>query len=111
MTNGTQLAQQWTALWNGDYDLADQILTPDFQVLFASDAPALRGPEGFLSFLRPWRESALASGSSSKALRSRTRTPSAPRSGGTSAMTRSGKARAGWTSSAAPTGGSPGCGR
>ncbi|RSS79287.1 nuclear transport factor 2 family protein [Streptomyces sp. WAC06614] len=34
---GTRLVEGWTALWNGDVALADQILAPDFRLHFADD--------------------------------------------------------------------------
>ncbi|WP_329376436.1 hypothetical protein OG625_02665 [Streptomyces sp. NBC_01351] len=34
---GTRLVEGWTALWNGDVALAEQILAPDFRLHFADD--------------------------------------------------------------------------
>ncbi|MFD9726254.1 MULTISPECIES: hypothetical protein [unclassified Streptomyces] len=34
---GTRLVEGWAALWNGDVDLAEQILAPGFRLYFADD--------------------------------------------------------------------------
>ncbi|MFE2477721.1 hypothetical protein [Streptomyces sp. NPDC059389] len=34
--SGTKLLQGWTALWNGDLALAEQIIHPGFQLRFAN---------------------------------------------------------------------------
>ncbi|MFG2994185.1 hypothetical protein ACGFZK_33650 [Streptomyces sp. NPDC048257] len=34
---GTRLVERWTALWNGDVALAEQILAPGFRLHFADD--------------------------------------------------------------------------
>ncbi|WP_414945186.1 nuclear transport factor 2 family protein [Amycolatopsis sp. cmx-11-32] len=55
---GSRLADQWAALWSGEYGLAQEILAPGFRVHFAADLPgadALRGPDDVLTFIRSWR--------------------------------------------------------
>lgn len=55
---GVRLAEQWAALWSGDYELAQQILAPDFRVHFAAFIPgadSLRGPDDVIAFIKPWR--------------------------------------------------------
>lgn len=45
----------WLHLWNGDYSLADEVVSPDVRVhaamLDGSDSSAVRGPEGVVAWI------------------------------------------------------------
>ncbi|MFI9105391.1 nuclear transport factor 2 family protein [Streptomyces fildesensis] len=58
---GTGLFEDWTDMWNGDFPLADRILTPGFRIHFGNaipqvDTDALRGPGGLVPFVAAHRE-------------------------------------------------------
>jgi hypothetical protein len=58
---GTDVFDRWTALWNGGFDLADDLIAPDFRVHFAganAAAPgnAVRDPAAFVAFIKAHRE-------------------------------------------------------
>jgi hypothetical protein len=57
--SGVVLAGKWAALWCGDYELADEILAPDFRIHVAASVPGADtacGPGEFVAFvLKPWR--------------------------------------------------------
>ena len=54
-----QLAADWVQLWNGDYQLAKQIIAPDVRVHAAlmdgGDGSAFHGPAGMLDFIKQIR--------------------------------------------------------
>jgi hypothetical protein len=54
------LAEAWTAMWNGEYDLAGDIVAGDFRIWFgaagAARADDARGPDGIAGFVRRHRE-------------------------------------------------------
>lgn len=59
-----QLATQWTALWNGSYELAETLCATDFRISFGAtgedgvhSGDAVRGPAQFVEFLRAFRDS------------------------------------------------------
>jgi predicted SnoaL-like aldol condensation-catalyzing enzyme len=52
-----KMAEDWTLLWNGDFDLAEKLLAPDFRIHFGrlSDAEAgdgVAGPAGMVGYIR-----------------------------------------------------------
>ncbi|GAA1668945.1 hypothetical protein GCM10009765_18030 [Fodinicola feengrottensis] len=58
MTDARQLWTDWTALWNGDLDIAEKLVTADFQVHFGRDIPTadeLRGPYELAKFIGDFR--------------------------------------------------------
>lgn len=51
------MAEDWTALWNGRFDLAEKLLAPDFSIHFGrlSDAVAgktVTGPAAMVDYIR-----------------------------------------------------------
>jgi hypothetical protein len=52
------LGDKWTALWNGELELAQEIIDPDFRIRFGSGpgADGLRGPEDFAAFVKDFHE-------------------------------------------------------
>jgi hypothetical protein len=56
---GLDLWQRWTALWNGDLALADQLLSPGFRIHFGNavsvDTDTLRGPADLVAFIAQHR--------------------------------------------------------
>jgi hypothetical protein len=57
---GLDLWQRWTALWNGDLALADELLSPGFRIHFGNavvsvDTDALRGPGDLVAFIAEHR--------------------------------------------------------
>jgi predicted ester cyclase len=50
-----ELADDWLALWNGDYTPANHRITPDFTIhaalLDGSDSHSLRGPHGLVGWI------------------------------------------------------------
>jgi len=60
-TAAVDLATKWTALWNGDLALADEILAPDFRIEFGAvvadpDPTLITDPAGMAGFIGTWRE-------------------------------------------------------
>ncbi|MCU1687115.1 MAG: hypothetical protein JWQ81_7854 [Amycolatopsis sp.] len=58
---GTDVFERWTALWNGDFDVTDALLAPDFRIHFAGANAAargddVRGPDAFAAFVTAFRE-------------------------------------------------------
>ncbi|MFE9480070.1 nuclear transport factor 2 family protein [Streptomyces spororaveus] len=56
------LFEQWTALWNGETDLATRIVTPDFRISLANAVESaatddLRGPRDLARFVADHRAS------------------------------------------------------
>ena len=54
------LATKWTAMWNGDLALADEILHPDFRIEFGAivadpDPTLITTPAGMAAFVGTWR--------------------------------------------------------
>src|SRR5262245_16966704 len=52
-----RLAEDWTALWNGRFDLAEKVLAPDFRIHFGrlSDAEAgdtVAGPAAMVDYIQ-----------------------------------------------------------
>ena len=56
---GLDLWQRWTALWNGDLALADQLLSPGFRIHFGHavsvDTDTLRGSADLVAFIAQHR--------------------------------------------------------
>jgi hypothetical protein len=52
------IGEKWTALWNGDFGLAHEIIDPDFRIRFGSGpgGDGLRGPDDFAGFIKHWHE-------------------------------------------------------
>ena len=55
------LASRWTALWNGNLALADEILAPDFRIEFGAvvgdpDPTLITDPAGMAAFIGTWRD-------------------------------------------------------
>ena len=54
-----QLVENWVSLWNGDYTLAEQIVSPDVRVHAAlmdgGDGSAVKGPSGMVDLIRQIR--------------------------------------------------------
>jgi hypothetical protein len=58
---GTEVFDRWTALWNGGFDVADDLIARDFRIHFAGANAAargnvVRGPAAFAAFIRAHRE-------------------------------------------------------
>lgn len=54
------LANKWTAMWNGDLALVDEILAPDFRIEFGAvvadpDPTLITTPAGMAEFVGTWR--------------------------------------------------------
>ncbi|WP_034611402.1 nuclear transport factor 2 family protein [Cellulomonas sp. URHD0024] len=54
------LATKWTAMWNGDLALVDEILAPDFRIEFGAvvadpDPTLITTPADMAAFVRTWR--------------------------------------------------------
>jgi hypothetical protein len=57
---GLDLWNRWTAMWNGDLFLADELLSPGFQIHFGNtlvtiDTDGLRGPRDLAGFVAAHR--------------------------------------------------------
>ncbi|WP_426593976.1 nuclear transport factor 2 family protein [Cellulomonas sp. McL0617] len=57
---GLALAEKWTAMWNGDLALVDEILAPDFRIEFGAvvadpDPALITDPAGMAAFVGTWR--------------------------------------------------------
>ena len=57
----TELAQRWINIWNGDFALADDLLTDDFRIHFGDPGPladpdAIVGPAMMTAYVRAYRE-------------------------------------------------------
>jgi hypothetical protein len=55
------VCSSWTALWNGEFALAEEIIAPGFRVRFGNDVgttdtDVFRGPDDLVAFARGWRE-------------------------------------------------------
>lgn len=55
--NARNMAEDWTTLWNGEFDLAEKLLTPDFRIHFGrmADAEAgdtVTGPAAMVDYIR-----------------------------------------------------------
>lgn len=51
------MAEDWTTLWNGDFDLAEKLLAPDFRIHFGRLADAetgdtVTGPAAMVGYIR-----------------------------------------------------------
>ncbi|CAN5823400.1 hypothetical protein BH10ACT9_BH10ACT9_12080 [soil metagenome] len=54
----THVLNDWLPMWNGDIDLAADLVHPDFQIWFGGFPGAgegVRGPDSFLGFLATYR--------------------------------------------------------
>jgi hypothetical protein len=55
-----QLADRWTAMWNGELDQVDEFLAPDFRIEFGAviaepDPTQITSPRAMAEFVAGWR--------------------------------------------------------
>ena len=55
--NALEMAQRWTALWNGDFDIAETLLAAEFRIHFGDNVAgaagdAVRNPADMVAYVR-----------------------------------------------------------